>query len=188
MFSLQFLASGSWNIGALQLNSPLWPYWPQAVFRKLLKFIYCAVFCFGVFWEHTEPSSQAEWLCCAQKGGLLQGTDATSAEPSIWLDPQAALTMAAAVSASGQVRPWANRWRRPSKSTKPSHPPITPRGTISADWCQPAPSSLWPTPRDGTLPALSSTSSVFLSHPAQGEWKKWSRVEWALGLRGIHNE
>lgn len=44
IFPLQLLASGSWDVGALQLNSPLQPNWPQTLVMKFLRFIDCLVF------------------------------------------------------------------------------------------------------------------------------------------------
>lgn len=167
MFSLQFLASGSWDRGALQLNSPLRPHRPQAVFRKLLKFIYCAFFCFCFFLRtHRAHLTGRVTLLCSER--WLPSGHRCHIRWAFHLAGSAGCFDRGCCSAStsGQVRLWVNRWSRLGKSIEPSHPLITPQGAISADWWQPAPSSLWLTPRDGTLPALSSTSSVFLSHPA----------------------
>lgn len=87
MFSLQFLASGSWDRGALQLNSPLRPHRPQAVFRKLLKFIYCAVFLFLFFSENTQspPHRQGDFAVFRKVASFRAPMPHPLSLPSGWI-------------------------------------------------------------------------------------------------------
>ena len=174
IFTLQFLASGSWHIGALQLNSPLRPNWPRTVLTEWLKPKYRSVFVTAFLWGTQSLLAGRAALLYSGRWPLLgQGCyEATLAEPSL-LDPQATLA-----TVCRQIRPSAKGRDRQGKSTKPSHPL-----TSSATPGWPLPTWRWPIPEASTLQPSPP-------HPSISSWIHEGGCLWAIPAccSGFHRE
>ena len=156
VFPFQCLASGSWDIGALQLNSPLQPNWLQTVLMKLLQFMYCSVFVSASSGGTQSLLTSGVALLYSRRWPPLR-RGCYEAKLFLLLDLQTTLTAAALSLPVGRSDPQQKgetgkaNLRNPPTHSPHRHPLCWPA------WC-------------GRTLRTTPTSSVLLNHPALHEY------------------